>query len=41
MMDAQDKLERGYMAQKDGHRALELRNDMGKTENIGEFDPER
>ncbi|XP_041132911.1 uncharacterized protein LOC121330451 isoform X2 [Polyodon spathula] len=41
MMDAQDKLERGYISQKDGHRALELRNYMGETENIGEFDPER
>ncbi|XP_066548803.1 uro-adherence factor A [Amia ocellicauda] len=41
LVDAQDKLERSYMAKKEEHRALELRKYMGMSKNIGEFDPER
>lgn len=41
MMDAQDQLERNYMAKKEEHRALEMRNYMGIAKNTGEFDPDR
>ncbi|KAL2097075.1 hypothetical protein ACEWY4_006282 [Coilia grayii] len=41
MMDAQDQLERNYMAKKEEHRALEMQNYMGIAKNTGEFDPDR
>ncbi|KAJ8274469.1 hypothetical protein COCON_G00090940 [Conger conger] len=41
MMDAQDQLERNYIAKKEEHRALEMQNYMGLARNTGEFDPER
>ncbi|KAG2461554.1 AKND1 protein, partial [Polypterus senegalus] len=40
LMAIQDKLERSYISQKEWHRTLELRKDMGKCKNIGDFDPE-
>ncbi|XP_035277665.1 microtubule organization protein AKNA-like [Anguilla anguilla] len=41
LMDAQDQLERNYIAKKEEHRALEMQNYMGLATNTGEFDPER
>ncbi|XP_028666285.2 uncharacterized protein LOC114658367 isoform X1 [Erpetoichthys calabaricus] len=41
LMAIQDKLERSYISQKEWHRTLELRKDMGKCKNIGDFDPEK
>uniref|UniRef100_W5MM66 AKNA domain-containing protein n=1 Tax=Lepisosteus oculatus TaxID=7918 RepID=W5MM66_LEPOC len=41
LMDALDKLERSYMTRKEEHRALELKSYLGKSKDIGEFDPER
>lgn len=41
MMDAQDQLERNYMAKKEEHRALEMQNYMGIAKNTGQFDPDR
>ncbi|XP_048103336.1 uncharacterized protein LOC125297186 isoform X2 [Alosa alosa] len=39
--DAQDQLERNYMAKKEEHRALEMRSYMGIARNTGEFDPDK
>ncbi|KAI1882908.1 hypothetical protein AGOR_G00239740 [Albula goreensis] len=41
LMDAQDQLERNYIAKKEEHRAFEMQNYMGLARNTGEFDPER
>ncbi|KAJ8390471.1 hypothetical protein AAFF_G00104060 [Aldrovandia affinis] len=41
LTDAQDQLERNYIAKKEEHRALEMQNYMGLARNTGEFDTER
>ncbi|KAM9718743.1 uncharacterized protein aknad1 [Menidia menidia] len=41
MMEAQDQLERKYIARKEEHRALEMQNHMGLSRNTGTFDPNR
>ncbi|XP_048845079.1 uncharacterized protein LOC125716624 [Brienomyrus brachyistius] len=41
LVQAQDQLERHYIAKKEEHRALQMQNYMGVVINAGEFDPER